>query len=213
MLARLALAVVCVLTTASCGLGGSAVDTDGTAVMVVDGFDVTDQELVQSTWWTWAASSPARSNPVADTTGEHCDHGQRVGVWLLAGSFGETVTRRCTVPADVPLVGPAVNLLAGSRADCVAFLAEADGTVLVGTRALPLDEFGPVPVTFPGVAGNPVTGEEGEFDGYACGLWFAETGGLGPGEYTLTIEGTGPGVAVSVTYELTVSDARDVSEG
>jgi len=133
MLARLALAMVCVLTTASCGLGGSAVITDGTAVMVVDGFDVTDQELVQSTWWTWAASSPAESNPVADTTGEHCDQGQRVGVRLLAGSFGETVTRRCTVPADVPLVGPAVNLLTG--------------------------------------------------------------------------------VAVSVTYELTVSDARDVSEG
>ncbi|GAB3464094.1 hypothetical protein [Actinophytocola sediminis] len=202
---RLMVLFLCLLATTGCGLAGSAVLSDGTAVMPDEGFDVTDPVLVQSTWWTWAASTPAASNPVSDPTGAHCDHDQQVGVWLLAGSFGEPVTRRCTVPADVPLVGPAVNHVAATSAECDEFLRTATGEVQLGKKSLPLEKLGPVPVTFPTVAGNPVTGEEGEFDGYACGLWFTENG-LGPNEYSLTIEGSGPGIMVSVTYELTVED-------
>ena len=200
---RLALALVCLLAVAGCGTG-PVVTTDGTAIMVEGGFDVTDTVLVQSTWWTWAASAPEAGNPVSDTTGAHCDRNQQVGVWLLAGSFGETVTRRCTVPAGVPLVGPAVNLVADTRADCEEFMRDAQGEVKVGNLPLPLDEAAPVPITYQAVEGNPVTGESGEFEGYACGLWFSE-GGLAPGDHVLTIEGSSGSTSVSVTYELTVS--------
>ncbi|MDQ3790380.1 MAG: signal protein [Actinomycetota bacterium] len=202
---RLALALGCLLAAVGCTAEGPQVTTDGTAVMVENGFDVTDMALVQSTWWTWAASAPEETNPVSDTTGEHCDRGQQVGVWLLAGSFGETVTRRCTVPADVPLVGPAVNFVAGTRADCEEFMRDAHGTVTLGKQTLTLDEADPVPITYRAVAGNPVTGEGGEFEGYACGLWFSQLG-LAPGAYHLTIEGGAAGFDVSVTYELTVKD-------
>jgi hypothetical protein len=202
---RLALALGCLLAAVGCTTEEPQVTTDGTAVMVEDGFDVTDMALVQSTWWTWAASAPEETNPVSDTTGAHCDRDQQVGVWLLAGSFGETVTRECTVPADVPLVGPAVNFVAGTPADCEEFMRDAHGAVTLGNRSLPLNEADAVPITYRTVAGNPVTGVGGEFEGYACGLWFSEQG-LAPGEYRLTIEGGSAGFDLSVTYELTVKD-------
>ncbi|MBI4600614.1 MAG: hypothetical protein HY721_01505, partial [Planctomycetes bacterium] len=50
-------------------------------------------------WWAWALGIPAATNPVVDATGEHCDEGQSGPVWFLAGSFGGSITRTCSVPA------------------------------------------------------------------------------------------------------------------
>ena len=50
-------------------------------------------------WWQWALAGPAGENAVQDTTGEFCDANQPKGkVWFLAGTFGGTVTRTCTIP-------------------------------------------------------------------------------------------------------------------
>jgi hypothetical protein len=83
-------------------------------------------------------------------------------------------------------------------------LRDATGVVKIDDRVLPLDELGPVPITYQAVAGNPVTYGSGEFEAYACGLWFTEAE-LGPGDHMLTIDGSSGGFSVSVTYELTVS--------
>ncbi|AXX32100.1 hypothetical protein KCV87_32010 [Actinosynnema pretiosum subsp. pretiosum] len=83
-------------------------------------------ERLQRDWWAWAAGVPEAANPEDR--------------WLLAGSFGETVTRTCAVPEGVPLAGPAVNLVTRDEADC----AES------------------APVRFTGVAGNPVIGLSSE---------------------------------------------------
>jgi hypothetical protein len=64
---------------------------------------------------------------------------------------------------------------------------------------------GPVAITYRAVDGNPVTGDGGEYNGYACGLWFSDPLGFEPGEDVLTIEGRSGDLRVSVTYELTVS--------
>jgi hypothetical protein len=56
-------------------------------------------EELAARWWEWAYGAPSATNPVVDTTGEFCDVGQAGKIWLVAGSFGGTVERTCTVPA------------------------------------------------------------------------------------------------------------------
>jgi hypothetical protein len=203
LLGKLVVALACLVAVVSCA-AESTPTVAGTTTPVEEDFDVADMVLLQSTWWTWATSAPEGSNPVSDTTGEHCTHDQPADVWLVAGSFGETLTRRCTMPAGVPVAGPAVNLVSDSEADCAAFMPDATGEVRLDGAQLPLRESDAVAITFSAVAGNPVTSEGGEFDGYACGLWFA-TSGLTPGEHVLEIRGSSSDFAVSVTYELTVT--------
>lgn len=51
-------------------------------------------------WWKWALEAPAARNPVSDVTGENCAEGQEGPVWFLAGTFGGSAVRSCTIPAD-----------------------------------------------------------------------------------------------------------------
>jgi len=60
-------------------------------------------------WWQWLLSFPADSNPNFDTTGAACDAGQTGPVWFLAGVFGGTVTRTCTIPAGKAIFFPVLN--------------------------------------------------------------------------------------------------------
>lgn len=203
-------ALACLPVVAGCDAAETAPAPDETPVTTTvtttaeNDFDVTDPVLLQSTWWTWAASAPEATNPVSDPTGEDCDRDQRADVWLLAGSFGETLTRRCTVPAGVPLAAPVINLVADTPGSCDAFLSGAEGSVTLDGAELPLRTADPVEITYQAVAGNPVTVDGGTFGGYACGLWFSHPG-LEPGENVLTIDGSSSDFSVSVTYELTVT--------
>lgn len=60
-------------------------------------------------WWQWAGSIPSDTNPIADTTGEFCDLGQSGPVWFLAGTFGGTAERTCTIPAGKAIFYPMIN--------------------------------------------------------------------------------------------------------
>lgn len=60
-------------------------------------------------WWKWALETPAATNPLIDQTGVDCAVGQSGNVWFLAGSFGSTVTRSCTIPASKVLFIPVIN--------------------------------------------------------------------------------------------------------
>ena len=64
-------------------------------------------------WWTWAMETPASINPVVDSTGEFCHVNQEGPVWFLAGNFGGTTVRNCTVPAGKALFFPVVNSFYG----------------------------------------------------------------------------------------------------
>ena len=77
-------------------------------------------------WVQWALAIPTPDNPILDTTGADCAVGQRGPVWFLAGTFGTTVTRHCTVPEGKAIFFPIVNAfcfpppadVAQLRADC-----------------------------------------------------------------------------------------------
>src|SRR5262249_7983648 len=60
-------------------------------------------------WWQWVLSIPAATNPNLDTTGANCGMGQAGPVWFLAGAFGGTFTRFCTVPAGKALFFAILN--------------------------------------------------------------------------------------------------------
>jgi hypothetical protein len=62
-----------------------------------------------ATWWPWALAQPAATNPVLDPTGANCAIGQTGRVWLLAGTFGGSAARACTVPKGKALLFPLVN--------------------------------------------------------------------------------------------------------
>lgn len=162
-----------------------------------------DPGEVQSAWWSWAAGSPSGRNPVEDATGAHCAAGQPRGRWFLAGTFGGSVERRCTVPSGRPLVAPVVNLF-GSETDCAEFMAVATGTLTVDGKTVPVQRWRATAITIAGVAGNPVTRTEEPMDVFGCGLW-AVVSPLPSGSHEVRIRGAGGEFKVAVDYDLTVT--------
>lgn len=77
-------------------------------VAAVDTYGASYGEL-SARWWQWLLSLPAATNPNLDPTGEFCDLKQYDDVWFLAGAFGGTVERSCTIPAGKPIFFPIIN--------------------------------------------------------------------------------------------------------
>ena len=70
-------------------------------------------------WWQWTLSIPAATNPILDETGANCTEGQIGQVWFLAGSFGGTFDRVCTVPPGKALFFVILNAAFGAAVgDC-----------------------------------------------------------------------------------------------
>jgi hypothetical protein len=70
-------------------------------------------------WWQWVLGIPADINPLTDTTGEFCDESQSGPVWFLAGTFGTSAERSCTVPAGKAIFVPVFNWIFGAGVfDC-----------------------------------------------------------------------------------------------
>jgi hypothetical protein len=61
-------------------------------------------------WWQWVSSIPVAENPALDPTGAKCAVGQRGSTWFLAGTFGGTVTRTCSVPTGKEIFFPVANI-------------------------------------------------------------------------------------------------------
>ncbi|MFE5491904.1 signal protein [Streptomyces virginiae] len=161
---------------------------------------------IQSRWWSWAASSTAATNPVSDPDGRFCAENQPADAWYLAGTFGGKAERRCAIPAGRPVVFPVLNFT-GTKAECEAKLAEAQGKVLLDTATVMVERMEPTAIEIKGVEGNPVTGKAGTVKTHGCGLWVR----LGPvpgGTGTLSIDGTAGSLSVAVTYELEVAKGR-----
>lgn len=70
-------------------------------------------------WWRWIWSVPAPVSPIADATGQYCAEGQSGPVWYLAGTFGGTAERSCTIPTGVSVLFPVFNVAFGDGdGDC-----------------------------------------------------------------------------------------------
>jgi hypothetical protein len=57
-------------------------------------------------WWQWLLSIPKDTSPAGDSTGEKCALHQAGPVWFLAGTFGGSAERSCTVPAGKAILLP-----------------------------------------------------------------------------------------------------------
>ncbi|GIG70816.1 signal protein [Phytomonospora endophytica] len=171
--------------------------------------------VLQNEWWDWVVSSPVDRNPVTDTTGAFCGEGQPDDIWFLAGTFGDAagpVDRACEMPAGVPILVPAVNLLAlpdlsgapESQA-CLEVMGQMSGVITLDGAEVLLEKVEGAQVTVKGVMGNPISHDLSMVSGAGCGLW-ARIAPLAPGAHTLTIRGEMPGANVDVDYALTVTD-------
>ena len=78
--------------------------------------------LLAAQWWQWALETPTADNPVLDITGVNCGVNQKGKYWFLAGTFGGSAERYCTIPSGKSLFFPVVNTSYG------AFLTDPPGT-------------------------------------------------------------------------------------
>lgn len=70
-------------------------------------------------WWQWGLSIPTSTNPILDDSGAFCNQHQSGQVWFLAGDFGGSVTRNCTIPAGKAILFPLLNAAFGAAVgDC-----------------------------------------------------------------------------------------------
>ena len=161
-------------------------------------------EDLQARWWNWAAGQPSATNQVTDHTGEFCALDQTGDRWLLAGSFGTTEERTCTVPEGRSLAGPGVTRLVGGESDCRDFLAKASAEVIFDGNEVPLSRVPFTQFALRGVAGNPASSGAGTQLAHGCGLWF-EIPHPGVGPHELTIRGQASELSVQVTYHLVVA--------
>jgi len=78
------------------------------------------------TWWQWVFAQPASTNPILDTTGEHCAQGQQGHVWFLGASFPAfaKVNRDCTIPTGTALFFPVLNGIADNNGESTVFTKE-----------------------------------------------------------------------------------------
>ena len=99
------------------GLGLGLMAPVGLAVADSDSFVVPPNSMAYGGKYSdWAAewgqmmfSIPASENPITDDTGSKCVIGQRGPVWFLAGNFGGTTTRSCSIPEQNALFFPIIN--------------------------------------------------------------------------------------------------------
>ncbi|PWI16585.1 signal protein [Streptomyces sp. Act143] len=162
-------------------------------------------DVLQSRWWSWAASEPEATNPVADEDGGDCARNQPEDVWFLAGTFGTRARRSCPVPAGVPVAFPLVNRI-GGPADCAAFMDGVEGSAVLDGKEVEAESYRGQAVTVESVAGNPVTGTDETFQGTGCGLW-VQLPALESGSHTLRIRGRAGDFATGVDYTLAVTAA------
>lgn len=194
------LAALAVVSAAGCG-----------PAMTTAGEPVSASAELQGKWWTWAASEPEETNPVADEDGSVCDRNQPEDVWFLAGTFGGEVERACTVPEGRPIVFPLVNLF-GSAQDCLAFLRDAEGTALLDGTPVEPEVYAGESITVQGLEGNAVTGEAGRFTTTGCGLW-VRLPAPGPGQHILKFSGRSTGLSVGAEYRLTIEESSGAPSG
>ncbi|MFD4672803.1 hypothetical protein ACFWNN_23960 [Lentzea sp. NPDC058450] len=185
-------------------LAGCATAPEPTPVSSETTTKATEQmsdEALQSQWWTWAASSTEKRNPLVDDSGQWCAENQPKDVWFFAGTLGGggSVNRRCQVPAGRPLAGPAIN----TYTNCDTFLADAKGTVTLDGQLVELRRIDPTAITFQTVQDNVMGAPTGRVDARACGLW-AWLPPLSPGEHELRVQGEFGSFKTSVRYILTV---------
>lgn len=167
---------------------------------------------------------PFATNPIVEDGSVDCTRGQQGKIWFLAGTFGRTSNRECTIPKGKALFFPIINTLwwvpeDGNNVAEVRALANAqidpttsleviiDGVVIedpFAYRAQSLPggfalNFGPLLADF-GFPPTPDPRDPAVADGY----WILLTP-LRKGEHEIEFRSSAPpSFNLDVTYQLTV---------
>lgn len=191
-------------TRAARGSGDPEGPTSTSTAPGAENGNIPSAEL-QGRWWTWAASEPEATSPVADKDGRVCGRNQPPDVWFLAGTNGGRAVRACEIPNGRPIAVPVINSV-GDDQSCAAFMGSAQGTVALDGKPVKPETYAGDSIMVEGVQGNRVTGEEGRFTATGCGLW-VQLPSLAPGAHSLKIHGQSDDFSVDVDYVLTVATA------
>jgi hypothetical protein len=185
-------------------------------------FGTTYNELAGD-WYNWLVQFPLSTSPVLEDGDVDCSRGQSGKVWFLAGNFGGTTERTCTIPPGKAIFFPLINILFwtpedGATEDDIRDLANAaiDPTsVLEATiDGKPLQDlfdyraesppggfaldFGPL------LADLGYTGPDPRDPAVADGYWLL-LAPLSAGGHTITFQSEIDGVfELDVTYHITV---------
>jgi hypothetical protein len=176
-------------------------------------------------WWQWAIDSTAANNPITSDGAVDCSAGQSGRVWFLAGTFGTTAVRSCSVPASKALFLAIYNTLWWNPEDCkrplgcrrtaaeqmdniTSWTCRIDGRPCIFTNQVVRDQSNPLPLNIPPyswlvteVGYTPGLREFAIADGYWIML-----DPLPAGPHTIRITTTAPGgFALDVTFNLTVT--------
>jgi hypothetical protein len=163
-------------------------------------------EGLAARWVRWVAAAVPAHCPVADPTGAEAGANQPDDVWFLAGTFGDTVERRCSVPAGRPLFLPAFNMWYVNPDGPIPQLSEAYGHLMVDGVPVDLDVIStPVPFPVAGAARNHVTGTRRQVPVLVWGLW-KRLEPFASGRHVVGFSGgDGHGFTVAVTCHLDVA--------
>jgi len=156
-------------------------------------------------WVQWGAASNIAWNPIADKTGARASAKQPDDVWFLAGCFGGSVTRTCTVPANKELFFPAFNIWASAKHQ-LPDPSKISGYLHIDGEDITLERtYTDQPFIVKGAWGNPVTESIMSKNMFVGGLWKLVPP-LAPGEHDIRFGGSnGEGFSIDVTYKLTVN--------
>ncbi len=174
-------------------------------------------------WWQWALNVPAATNPLFDETGASCAEGQAGEVWFLAGNFGGTVVRDCTVPAGKDVFVPVLNSFQCIEADNPYYdtadkiLAAFDGMFRNVNASVQVDGVAAkdplsyrarsAAFTLTLAAGNILDAPPGDYPGcFSDGYWVMLRP-LSSGQHTIHFTGSmviPQPMSLDVTYHLTV---------
>ena len=195
-----------------------------------------DQRSMTAQWWQFAVSIPPQVNPNMDSTGVDCMVGQHGPVWFMAGTFGGTATRTCSIPEGVSLFFPVINYMAFNtpnicgqggpvtvkeeREQASQFIDEVtnesvqvdgqdvENPVRVRSRVFAISI--PARNIYNRGCGGPGTQPAGVFSPAVDDGYYVFVHPLSVGNHTLHIHGEVPsyGFVLDVTYNLTVVPVR-----
>jgi len=156
-------------------------------------------------WVQWGASSSEEVNPIGDVTGEYAHLCQPDDVWFLAGCFGGSVSRKCSIPSNRKILVPVFNMWFTEHYE-PPNLSEAHGLMKLNGEPVELDEvLTNKSFIIRGVWGNPVTGSILGYEMRVGGLWKL-LDPLPVGKHELYFRGDdGGGFYVEASYQIEVT--------
>lgn len=161
-------------------------------------------EGLAARWVQWAAAVNAIKSPISDNTGIFATLEQPDDVWFLAGCFGGTVRRTCTIPKQTKIFIPILNTWSFDGDSLIDF-SKAFGYLKINGKDLDYDIiYTPKPFDVKGVWGNPATESVFNKSVKVYGFWkLVEP--LTPGEHEICFGGgDGQGFNLDVIYNITV---------